>query len=82
MPERGTEGIVDKVKDAAEKVTDRVRDLFNEHGDKIDSAVDSAGDFVDDKTSGKYSDRIDKVRNAAHGAVGKLSGEGGKGSAM
>jgi nucleosome binding factor SPN SPT16 subunit len=81
MPERGTEGIVDKVKDAAEKVTDKVKDLFNEHGDKIDSAVDSAGDFVDDKTGGKYSERIDKVRNAAHDAVGKLSGEGGKGSA-
>ncbi|MGH9229776.1 MAG: antitoxin [Acidimicrobiales bacterium] len=79
MPDEQNEGIMDKVKDAAGKVTDKVKDLFTEHGDKVDDAVDKTGDFVDDKTGGKFSEHIDKGKDAAHDAVDKLSGEGDEG---
>jgi hypothetical protein len=75
----GNEGILDKVKDVAERFTDKVRGLFSEHGDKADAAIDKAGDFVNDKTGDKYSEHVDKARDAAHDAVDKLSGEGDTG---
>ena len=78
MPE-GSGGMFDRVKDAAEKVTETVRGVFSEHGDKADDAIDKAGDFVDDKTGGKYTQHVDKVKGAAHSAVDKLAGEGDKG---
>jgi hypothetical protein len=51
-------GLVDKGKEAAAK-----------NAGKINEAVDKAGDFVDQKTGGKYSDKIDKVQEAAKKAV-------------
>jgi uncharacterized protein YjbJ (UPF0337 family) len=53
-----------------------VSDLVDKHDGKIDSAVDKTADFVDDKTGGKFSDRIGKAKDAAHGAVNKLGGGG------
>ena len=47
------------------------KDLAAENSDKIDGAVDKAGDFIDNKTGGKYSDKIDKVQDAAKKAVDK-----------
>jgi hypothetical protein len=72
----GNEGILDKVKEVAERFTDKVRGLFGEHSDKADAATDKAGDFVDDKTGDKYSEHVDKAQDAAHDAVDKPSGEG------
>jgi hypothetical protein len=74
VPE-GSRDIFDKVKEAAEKA----REFFSEHSDKADAAIDKSGDFVNDKTGGKYSEHVDKVRDAAHNAVDRLSGEGDKG---
>ncbi|MBY6413102.1 antitoxin [Rhodococcus sp. BP-252] len=51
-------GLVDKGKKAAA-----------ENSDKIESAVDKAGDFIDNKTGGKYSDKVDKVQEAAKKAI-------------
>jgi uncharacterized protein YjbJ (UPF0337 family) len=78
VPE-GSRDIFVKVKEAAEKATDKARELFSEHSDKADAAIDKSGDFVNDKTGGKYSEHVDKVRDAAHNAVDRLSGEGDKG---
>ena len=74
----GTEGIFDRVKDAAEKFTDKVKDLFGEHADKAD-AIEKTGDLVDDKTGDKYSEHVDKAQDAAHDAVDKLADEGDTG---
>jgi MT0933-like antitoxin protein len=75
----GNEGMLDKVKEVAERFTDKVRDLFGQHSDKADAGIDKAGDFVDDKTGDKYSEHVDKAQDAAQDAVDKLSGEGDKG---
>jgi uncharacterized protein YjbJ (UPF0337 family) len=72
------ESLIDKAKGAADRVGEKVKDVFSDHGDKIDGAVDKAGGFVDDKTKGKFSEHIEKVQDAAHGAVDKLAGEGGE----
>jgi len=47
-------GLVGKGKEAASK-----------NADKINDAVDKAGGFIDDKTGGKYSDKIEKGKDAA-----------------
>ncbi|KAA0021178.1 antitoxin [Antrihabitans cavernicola] len=47
-------GLIGKGKDAAAQ-----------NADKIGDAVDKAGAFVDDKTGGKYSDKIEKGKDAA-----------------
>lgn len=73
----GNEGILDKVKEVAERFTDKVRGLFSQHSDNADTAIDKAGDFVDDKTGDKYSEHVDKAQDAGHDAVDKRSGEGG-----
>ncbi|MEV0105774.1 antitoxin [Nocardia sp. NPDC050799] len=39
------------------------------NSDKINQAVDKAGDFLDQKTKGKYSDKIQKGKEAARKVV-------------
>ncbi|MCP2279977.1 MT0933-like antitoxin protein [Nocardia amikacinitolerans] len=51
-------GLVGKGKDAAAK-----------NADKINQAVDKAGDFIDQKTHGKYTDKIEKGKEAAKKVV-------------
>ncbi|MET8652031.1 MULTISPECIES: antitoxin [Nocardia] len=51
-------GLVGKGKDAAAK-----------NAPKINEAVDKAGDFIDQKTKGKYSDKIEKGKEAAKKVV-------------
>jgi hypothetical protein len=51
-------GLVGKGKEAAAK-----------NADKINDAVDKAGDFIDQKTHGKYSDKIEKGKEAAKKVV-------------
>ncbi|MFE7796413.1 antitoxin [Nocardia sp. NPDC057440] len=51
-------GLVGKGKDAASK-----------NAGKINEAVDKAGDFIDEKTKGKYSDKIEKGKEAAKKVV-------------
>jgi MT0933-like antitoxin protein len=75
----GNEGILDKVKEVAERFSDKVRGLFSQHSDHADAAIDKAGDAVDDKTGGKYSEHVDKSQDAASDAADKLPGEGDKG---
>lgn len=50
-------------------IVDKGKDLAAENSDKIDDVVDKAGDFIDNKTGGKYSDKIDKVQEAAKKAI-------------
>lgn len=50
-------------------MVDKGKDLAAENSDKIDDVVDKAGDFIDNKTGGKYSDKIDKVQEAAKKAI-------------
>ncbi|MFX0573848.1 Rv0909 family putative TA system antitoxin [Nocardia nepalensis] len=51
-------GLVGKGKEAAAK-----------NADKIHEAVDKAGDFIDEKTGHKYSDKIEKGKEAAKNVV-------------
>jgi hypothetical protein len=50
---------------------DKVKDLLSKNADKVDTAIDKAGDIADQKTQGKYTDKIDKVQDAAKKAVDK-----------
>lgn len=47
-------GLIGKGKEAAAQ-----------NAEKIEGAVDKAGGFIDDKTGGKYSDKIEKGKDAA-----------------
>ncbi|NEW38911.1 antitoxin [Nocardia cyriacigeorgica] len=51
-------GLVGKGQEAAAK-----------NSDKINQAIDKGGDFIDQKTKGKYSDKIEKGKEAAKKAV-------------
>ncbi|MEV0031754.1 antitoxin [Nocardia sp. NPDC050793] len=51
-------GLVGKGKEAAAK-----------NAGKINEAVDKAGDFIDQKTHGKYTDKIEKGKEAAKKVV-------------
>jgi hypothetical protein len=51
-------GLIGKGKEAASK-----------NAGKINEAVDKAGDFIDEKTKGKYSDKIEKGKEAAKKVV-------------
>ncbi|MEV5838866.1 antitoxin [Nocardia sp. NPDC052112] len=51
-------GLVGKGKEAAAK-----------NADKINEAVDKAGTFIDEKTGHKYTDKIEKGKEAAKKAV-------------
>jgi uncharacterized protein YjbJ (UPF0337 family) len=68
------DSLLDKAKGVAGDLRDKVSEIVDKHDGKIDSAVDKTADFVDDKTGGKFSDRIGKAKDAAHGAVDKLGG--------
>ncbi|MEV0365610.1 antitoxin [Nocardia fusca] len=46
---------------------------------KINQAVDKAGDFLDQKTKGKYSDKIQKGKEAARKVVPPEHPDGGPG---
>jgi uncharacterized protein YjbJ (UPF0337 family) len=70
------DSLLDKAKGVAGDLTEKVSDLVDKHDGTIDSAVDKTADFVDDKTRGRFSDRIGKAKDAAHGAVDKLGGGG------
>ncbi|MEU4313270.1 antitoxin [Nocardia sp. NPDC024068] len=45
------------------------QEVASKNSDKINQAVDKAGDFVDQKTKGKYSDKIQKGKEAARKVV-------------
>jgi hypothetical protein len=47
-----------------------------QNADKINEAVDKAGTFIDDKTKGKYSDKIEKGKDAAKKVVPPQAGPG------
>jgi hypothetical protein len=48
---------------------DKAKDLLSQNADTVEMAIDKAGEFVDDKTQGKYSDTIHKVREEAKKAT-------------
>ncbi|WP_459549158.1 antitoxin [Nocardia sp. X0981] len=45
------------------------QEVAAKNSDKINQAVDKAGDFLDQKTKGKYSDKIQKGKEAARKVV-------------
>ncbi|MFF4160439.1 antitoxin [Streptomyces sp. NPDC001678] len=45
------------------------RDAAAENPERVHEAVDKAGDFIDEKTGHKYSDKIEKGKEAAKNAV-------------
>ncbi|MEK8171088.1 antitoxin [Streptomyces sp. M19] len=53
-------GIMDKLKNAMQKSPDKTK-----------QAVDKAADTADKKTGGKYSDQIDKGRDAMNDRMGR-----------
>lgn len=44
---------------------DKIKDLANKNKDKVADGVDKATDVVDDKTGGKHTDKLDQVDDAA-----------------
>jgi hypothetical protein len=61
-------GISDKFDD----MKDKAKDLLG--GDEGAEKIDQAADQADDVTGGKYSEQIDKGRDAAKEGVEKLGG--------
>ena len=53
---------------------DKASDVLAQNADKVETAfetgIDKAGEFVDEKTKGKYTDAIHKVREEAKKAAG------------
>jgi hypothetical protein len=49
---------------------DKAKELLSQNADKVEMAIDKAGEFVDDKTQGKYSDTIHRVREEAKKVAG------------
>jgi hypothetical protein len=47
------------------KLAQKAKDLADKNSPKIASAVNKATDVVDKKTKGKYSDKLDKIDEAA-----------------
>ncbi|MFC4124616.1 antitoxin [Nocardia rhizosphaerae] len=45
------------------------KETVEQNADKINEAVDKAGTFIDEKTGGKYSDKIEKGKDAAKKVV-------------
>ncbi|MFD6393273.1 Rv0909 family putative TA system antitoxin [Nocardia sp. NPDC055029] len=52
------------------------KEAVEQNADKINEAVDKAGTFIDEKTGGKYSDKIEKGKDAAKKVVPPQSGTG------
>ncbi|WP_280338732.1 antitoxin [Nocardia neocaledoniensis] len=50
------------------------KETVEQNADKINEAVDKAGTFIDEKTGGKYSDKIEKGKDAAKKVVPPQSG--------
>lgn len=50
------------------------KETVEQNADKINEAVDKAGTFIDDKTKGKYSDKIEKGKEAAKKVVPPQAG--------
>lgn len=55
---------------------DKAKDLLAKNADKVETAIDKAADVVDNKTQGKYTDKVNKVQDAAKNAVDKSGGPG------
>jgi uncharacterized protein YjbJ (UPF0337 family) len=70
-------GFLDKAKDLAKGLQGKAKTTVGENQDKIESGIDKAADFVDEKTKGKYSEKIEKGKGAAHRAVEKIGGDEG-----
>jgi hypothetical protein len=66
-------GLLDKVKGMLNPA--KAKELAADHGDQIVKGVDKATDAVDDKTKGKFTDKLEKVDDAAEKAVDKLDGD-------
>jgi hypothetical protein len=47
------------------KLAQKAKDFADKNGDKVASAVNKATDVVDKKTKGKYSDKLEKIDEAA-----------------
>ena len=52
-------------------ILDKVKNMANKNKDKIADGVDKATDVIDDKTGGKLTDHLDKVDDAAEKFAGK-----------
>ena len=73
-------GFLDKAKDLAKGLSGKAKTTVGENQEKIDGGIDKAADFVDDKTKGKYTEKIEKGKDAAHRAVDKIGGDDGSGT--
>ena len=62
----------DKLKEAV----DKSRQALGENADKINSVIDSVTDQADSRTGGKYSDRLEKLKDTAKGGVSNLAVDG------
>ena len=44
---------------------DKVKGIVSKNSEKIHSGIEKAGDVIDKKTKGKYTDKLNKVDEAA-----------------
>jgi hypothetical protein len=66
-------GLLDNLKAKLSPAKDKVSDLAQQHGGKISTGIDKAAKAVDEKTTGKYSDRIQTGTGKAKGAMDRLA---------
>ena len=52
-------------------ILDKIKNLANKNKDQVSSGVDKATDVVDSKTGGKHTDNLQKVDDAAAKFAGK-----------
>ncbi|MBH0781607.1 antitoxin [Nocardia bovistercoris] len=55
--------------DTLKDLVGKGKDAASKNAPKINEAVDKAGAFIDQKTGGKYSDKIEKGKQAAKKVV-------------
>ena len=66
----------DKIKEVVGEAVGKSKAALGENADKINSVIDTVTNTADSKTGGKYSDRIEKLKDTAKGGVSNLSSDG------
>lgn len=71
------------LKDTLRGLVGKGQEVAAKNSDKINQAVDKAGTFIDQKTGGKYTDKIEKGKEAARKVIPpEQPGQAGPGPAQ
>lgn len=67
--------LLDELKGKAEELKDKTGDLAGDGAEKLRGTVESIGDFVDGKTDGKYSEKVQNLKEAANDLLNKVGND-------